>query len=86
MSLCDLHRFMYLDLHRVAIPPRSNGPWFLRPAHRAGIWLRQLSIHPNGVREKKQIGDLLHDFKRIGNTARPESVPDAVNLITNFTG
>jgi hypothetical protein len=35
--------------------------------------------------EEEQVGDLLNDFERIGNPARPESVPDAVDLIANFT-
>jgi hypothetical protein len=35
--------------------------------------------------EKGQAGDLLNDFERIGDPAGPESVPDAINLIANFT-
>jgi hypothetical protein len=34
--------------------------------------------------EKEQVGDLFDDFDRIGNAPRPESVPDAVNLIAYF--
>jgi hypothetical protein len=36
--------------------------------------------------EKKQIGNLLDDFEGVGDAAGPESIPDAVNLITDFTG
>jgi hypothetical protein len=36
--------------------------------------------------EKEQLGNLLNDFERIRNAARPEGVPDAVNLIADFTG
>jgi hypothetical protein len=36
--------------------------------------------------EKKQVGDLLDHFKRVGNTTRPERIPDPVNLTANLTG
>ncbi len=36
--------------------------------------------------EKKQIGDLFNDLNRVGDAARPEGVPDAVDLVANFSG
>jgi hypothetical protein len=36
--------------------------------------------------EEKQIGDLLNDFERVRDAARPERVPDLINLTANFTG
>ena len=35
--------------------------------------------------EKEQVGDLLNDFHGIGDAAGPEGVPDAVDLIADFT-
>ena len=35
--------------------------------------------------EEEQVGYLLDDFIGVGNATRPERIPDAVNLIANFT-
>ena len=35
---------------------------------------------------KQQVGDLLNDRQRVGDTARPEGVPDLIDLITDLTG
>lgn len=35
--------------------------------------------------EEKQVGDLLHYFQGIGDSAGSEGVPDAVNLAADFT-
>ncbi len=34
---------------------------------------------------KSKVGDLLNDFKGVGDPARPEGIPDLVDLIANFT-
>ena len=34
--------------------------------------------------DEQQIGDLLDDFQRIGNSPGPEGIPDLINLVTNF--
>jgi hypothetical protein len=34
--------------------------------------------------EKEEVGDLFDDLDRVGNATRPESIPDAVNLIAYF--
>ena len=44
----------------------------------------------NGVQliealDKEQIGKLLDHFQRIGDPARPERIPDLINLIANVT-
>ena len=36
--------------------------------------------------QKKQVGDLLDDFERIGNASRPKGIPDCIDLTTNFPG
>lgn len=36
--------------------------------------------------KEEQVSYLFDDFERVGDTAGPESVPDAVDLITQFTG
>jgi hypothetical protein len=36
--------------------------------------------------DEEKIGDLLDHLERIGDTASPESVPDGVDLIAQFTG
>lgn len=36
--------------------------------------------------QKQQVGDLLDDFKRVGDAARPEGVPDLVDFVFQFTG
>ena len=36
--------------------------------------------------QEKEIGDLLDDFKGVGDAAGPEGVPNAVDLAANFTG
>jgi hypothetical protein len=36
--------------------------------------------------EKQQIGDLLDDFERIGDAARPECIPEGVNFTADFAG
>ena len=35
---------------------------------------------------EKKVGNLLNDFERIGDAARPESIPDLIDLAANFTG
>ena len=36
--------------------------------------------------QKQQVGDLLDDFQRVGDAARPEGVPDLVDFVAQFTG
>jgi hypothetical protein len=36
--------------------------------------------------EKKKVGNLLNNFERVGDTARPESIPDLIDLTANFAG
>ena len=36
--------------------------------------------------EKKKVGDLLKNLERVGDTARPESIPDLIDLTANFAG
>ena len=36
--------------------------------------------------EEQEVGELLHDFERVGDPARPERVPDAVDLGADVTG
>jgi hypothetical protein len=36
--------------------------------------------------EKKQVSDLLNDLERVGNAARPEGIPDLIDLTANFAG
>ena len=36
--------------------------------------------------QEEQVGDLLDDFERVGDPPGPEGVPDAVDLIAEFTG
>src|ERR1700679_214397 len=36
--------------------------------------------------EKKQVGDLLNNLERIGDAARPEGIPDLIDLTANFAG
>ena len=35
--------------------------------------------------QEEQIGDLLHHLQRVGDAARPEGVPDLVDLAADFT-
>jgi hypothetical protein len=34
--------------------------------------------------EEEQVGNLFDDFKRVGDAASPEGVPDGVDLTANF--
>jgi len=34
--------------------------------------------------EKEKVGDLLDNFERVGDAARPESIPDLIDLTANF--
>ena len=36
--------------------------------------------------DEEQIGDLLDDLQRVGNAARPERVPELVDLVAQFAG
>lgn len=36
--------------------------------------------------EKEKVGNLLNDFERVGDAARPESIPDLIDLTANFAG
>ena len=36
--------------------------------------------------DEEQVGDLLDDFERIGDAARPEGIPDAIDLIADIAG
>jgi len=36
--------------------------------------------------EEEKIGDLFNDFERIRNSARPKRIPDAIDLVADFTG
>src|SRR5438128_10668523 len=36
--------------------------------------------------EKQEISDLLNDFERVRDSARPKRIPNTVNLVTNFAG
>ena len=68
----------------VVITFREDPPlqWPLQPV---GLVLFQ-GMQVVETPEKEKIGYLLHDFKRIGNAAGPERVPDAVNLIADVAG
>ena len=33
---------------------------------------------------EEEVSDLLHHFEGVGNAARPERIPDAVNLVFQF--
>jgi hypothetical protein len=35
--------------------------------------------------KEQQVGDLLDDFERIGNAARPEGIPEGINLVANVS-
>ncbi len=35
--------------------------------------------------DKEQIGDLIHHLERVGDAARPERIPDAINLTFSFS-
>src|SRR5581483_4102785 len=36
--------------------------------------------------EKEKVGNLLNDFERIRDAARPKSIPDLIDLTANFAG
>ena len=36
--------------------------------------------------QEKEIGNLLDDFERVGDAARPESIPERVDFAADFTG
>jgi hypothetical protein len=55
-----------------------------RRAERGGLALLQL-LHVVETSDEDQIGDLLDHLERVGQTARPEVVPDAVDLVAQFT-
>ena len=35
---------------------------------------------------EEQVGDLLDDFERVGDAARPKGIPNSVDLIANVAG
>jgi hypothetical protein len=43
-------------------------------------------VHVVETTKEQQIRDLLDHFQRIGNAARPEGVPDSVDLVPDVTG
>ena len=55
-----------------------------RLAERGGLALLQL-LHLVEALDEDQVGDLLDHLQRIGQPARPEVVPDAVDLVAQFT-
>ena len=54
-----------------------------RLAERGGLALLQL-LHLVKALDEDQVGDLLDHLQRIGEPARPEVVPDAVDLVAQF--
>jgi hypothetical protein len=60
-----------------------------RPFHRAlqpqrlALLQRVQLVQPA---DERQVGDLLDDFERVGNAARPEGVLDLVGLAADFAG
>jgi hypothetical protein len=55
-----------------------------RLAERGGLALLQL-LHLVEALDEDQVGDLLDDLERIGQASRPEVVPDAVDLVAQFS-
>jgi hypothetical protein len=56
-----------------------------RLTERGSLTLLQL-LHLIKALDKNQIGDLLDNLEWIGDPSRPKVVPDAIDLVAQFTG
>jgi hypothetical protein len=64
------------------MPVGENAP-LDRLAECGGLALLQL-LHLIEALDEDQVGDLLDHLQRVGEPARPEVVPDAVDLVAQF--
>jgi hypothetical protein len=55
-----------------------------RPLEPGGLVLLQ-RVQVVQTAQEEQVGDLLDDLERVGDAAGPERVPDAVDLVLDFT-
>ena len=72
-----------VGLAALVLALREDAPLH-RLAERGGLALLQL-LHLVEALDEDQVGDLLDHLERIGEPARPEVVPDAVDLVAQFT-
>jgi hypothetical protein len=67
------------------VVPLGENPALQRLAEPGRSQLRQF-LHLIEALDEDEIGDLLDHLQRIGDAARPEIIPDRVDLVAQFTG